>query len=392
MKTSLLFIAIAGLFSSMASAADLYVRDNGAGGSYPTISAAITAAADGDRIIIRPKAANLPYIENLTIDKSLSFVSETNYMRYVLQGTVSVTAAAGRTVTINNMSSASTIAISANTTNGRTTLNLFNSLFSAINAQKQNSSVNLSGCTISGVVSINHGRVTGNKFDSISITSTTLDDAAATDPIEIIANKMSETISVSQKTYAIRVLNNYCTGGGIYFYAAKTGSNNEIRNNVFNAGTYSAVTFNLGTTNPATFTVLNNILTTSTTLTNYAEVHNQNTATATVYAYNNLSASAFTTIGVISAADNLGGQSITFSNSTYTVTGTAVINNGNADDEYTDLDLTRNDVGNFGGSDSWANYWPANADNKPQVNYLNTPRRIYTGTTEMNATGAGHTK
>ena len=392
MKTKLLFIAIAGLFGAIASAADLYVRDNGAGGAYPTISAAITAAADGDRIIIRPKAANLPYIENLTIDKSLSFVSETNYMRYVLQGTVSVTAAAGRTVTINNMSSANSIAISAATINGRTTVNLFNSLFSSIDAQKQNSSVNLSGCTISGVVSINHGRVTANKFNSISIIAAPLDDVVATDPIEIIANKMSETISISQKTYATRILNNYCTGGGIYFYATKTGSNNEIRNNVFNAGTYSAVTFNLGTTNPATFTVLNNILTTSTTLTNYAEVHNQNTATATVYAYNNLSASAFTTIGVVSAADNIGGQAITFSNSTYTVTGTAVINNGNADDEYTDLDLTRNDVGNFGGSDSWANYWPADADNKPQVNYLNTPRRIYTGTTEMTATGSGYSK
>ena len=83
MKKQLLFIAIAGLFSSMASAADLYVRDLGAGGSYATISAAITAASDGDRIIIRPKASNLPYIENLTIDKSLSFVSEINFSRYV---------------------------------------------------------------------------------------------------------------------------------------------------------------------------------------------------------------------------------------------------------------------------------------------------------------------
>ena len=102
MKKELFFIAIASLFTSMVSAADLYVRDLGAGGSYSTISAAITAANDGDRIIIRPKAGSLPFIENLTIDKSLSFVSEINFSKYILQGTITITPAAGRVVTINN--------------------------------------------------------------------------------------------------------------------------------------------------------------------------------------------------------------------------------------------------------------------------------------------------
>mgnify|MGYP002479593447 CR=1 FL=1 len=62
MKRQLFFMALAGLFSSIASAADLYVRDLGAGGAYSSISAAITAATNGDRIIIRPKAGSLPYI------------------------------------------------------------------------------------------------------------------------------------------------------------------------------------------------------------------------------------------------------------------------------------------------------------------------------------------
>lgn len=61
MKKQLLFSTIAMLFSVVASAADLYVRDFGAGGAYSSISAAITAAVDGDRIIIQPKAGGIPY-------------------------------------------------------------------------------------------------------------------------------------------------------------------------------------------------------------------------------------------------------------------------------------------------------------------------------------------
>ena len=86
MKKIVLFSAIASLFTTITSAADLYVRENGANGAYATVSAAITAATNGDRIIIKPKTANAAYVENITINKSLTFVSETNYQKYKLQG------------------------------------------------------------------------------------------------------------------------------------------------------------------------------------------------------------------------------------------------------------------------------------------------------------------
>jgi pectin methylesterase-like acyl-CoA thioesterase len=82
MKKQLLFIAFASLVTSIASATDLYVRNLGAGGAYSTVSAAIAAASDGDRIIIKPKTTGTgAYVENLTINKSLTFVSETIYNR-----------------------------------------------------------------------------------------------------------------------------------------------------------------------------------------------------------------------------------------------------------------------------------------------------------------------
>jgi len=394
MKKQLLFMAIAGLFTSIASAADLYVRDLGAGGSYASISAAITAASDGDRIIIRPKAANLPYIENLTIDKSVTLVSEINFSKYVLQGTITITPLAGRVVTLHNVSSNFALSVSAATTGGRTTLNVYNSLFSSITADKANTSLNMSGCTTS-TVALSHGRCTANTCQQFAVNGTALESNPTTEDIEIIANNITSGgagIVVNQKNYTFRLLNNFLPSGNISINLAKNGSSNEIRNNVINYGTYSALYIDVAIGNSATFMVLNNELATFSSTSNYAEIHNNNTGTATVYAFNNISASTFTTIGTIAASGNIGNVTLSINSSTYTVTGTGVIDGGAIDDEYADIDLTRNDIGNFGGSDSWANYWPTAVGNKPQVNYLNTPRRIYTGTTEMNATGSGYSK
>ena len=394
MKKQLLFMAIAGLFTSIASAADLYVRDLGAGGSYATISAAITAASDGDRIIIRPKASSLPYVENLIIDKSLTLVSEINFSRYVLQGTITISPLAGRVVTLHNVSSNFALSVSAATTGGRTTLNVYNSLFSSITADKANTSLNMSGCTTS-TAALSHGRCTANTCQQFAVNGSTLESNPATEDIEIIANNITSGgggIIVNQKNYSFRLLNNFLPSGNISVNLAKNGSSNEIRNNVINYGTYSALYIDVAIGTAATFMVLNNELATSSTTSSYAEIHNNNTGTATVYAFNNISASTFTTIGTIAASGNIGNVTLSINSSTYTVTGTGIVNGGAIDDEYADIDLTRNDIGNFGGSDSWANYWPTAVGNKPQVNYLNTPRRIYTGTTEMNATGSGYSK
>lgn len=390
MKKKVLFYALVCILTiSNLKAADLYVRDLGAGGSYPTISAAITAASDGDRIIIRPKAAGLPFIENLTINKSLTFVSETNFSKYVLQGEVSVTPLAGRVVTIHNMSSASTIKFSTSTTGGRTTLNLLNSLFTSVNCAYANTSVNMSGCDVSAV-NITHGRLTGNKTSTITVqSSTTKDTNFSDDEIEIIANKIGGSVTFEQTGYAFKFLNNYLGLSALRVAEVKAGSVNEIRNNVINGGEYGSISISQSD-NYGTFFILNNVLTCNSTLSNYYEINNSNTK-ATVYAVNNASTTNFTTNGVAVSNGNFT-SSLTFNIFSSTVSGSGIINAGVADDEYADIDLSRNDIGNFGGSDSWANYWPTAAGNKPQVNYLKTPRRIYTGTTEMNAIGSGYSK
>ena len=396
MKKQLFFIAIASLFTSMASAADLYVRDLGAGGSYSTISAAITAANDGDRIIIRPKAGSLPFIENLTIDKSLSFVSEINFSKYILQGTITVTPAAGRVVTIHNLqiSGTNAISVSGDTTGGRTTLNVLNSTTAGVNTGVANTTLNMSGCTGAGIT-MTHGRITGNKLTSININTPTIDTNPSTDDIEIIANAFSVSgpaINLNQKNYNFRILNNFAGTGYITISAVKNDSTNEIINNVISSTNTSNANNSIQVSSPAGFTglvsILNNVF--YYIGPTYGTFYPVTASGVSCYVYYNVS-NYSVTMPTITNSGNNNTASFTLNTTTYTVNGLAA-NTGSPEDDFADIDLSRNDRGNFGGSDTWANYWPTTVGNKPQVNYLKTPRRIYTGTTEMNATGSGYSK
>lgn len=396
MKKQLLFIALLGFFTSLTSAADLYVRDFGAGGAYSTVSAAITAASDGDRIIIRPKSGGIPYLENLVVNKSLSFVSETNFAKYLIQGNISITPAAGRVITFSNLNLTSGITVTAATTGGRATVNVFNCAIGGdINTQQSNVSLYASGNTITSSIYFTHGRITGNSCFNIGLSTSATDSSPATDDIEIIANVVSysaNAIDFNQKNYNFKVLNNFLTNGYINISAVKNGGSNEIRNNVVNStsgSTYYPIFISLSTGNTGFISVLNNVLNYSYTSSSY-KIYSASTL-ASVYAFYNMTSSSFVTTGVSSQSSNVSNASITVNTSTYTVTG-ANVNAGYPEDDYADIDLTRNDIGNYGGSNSWANYWPTSVGNKPQVNYLNTPRRIFVGTSTMNATGAGHSK
>jgi hypothetical protein len=111
---------------------------------------------------------------------------------------------------------------------------------------------------------------------------------------------------------------------------------------------------------------------------------------AVVTASYNVSTNAYVTEGTITQSNNTGGVNMSFNNTAYTLTG-GNVNAGNPAVAYTDLNLTRNDAGHYGGSNSWDNYFPADNGGKPQVNYLVTPRAILsTGT--LNVTGSAYSK
>lgn len=393
MTKQLFIIALTGLSSTMAFAADLYVRNAGAGGAYPTVSSAIAAASDGDRIIILPKANGEAYVENLIVNKSLSFVSEANYTKYIIQGNISINPSVERTVTFSNLSSGyagsyrieGTVPIST----GRTTVNLVNCELQNVIMDKVNFSLNISGSTVSGNLKFAHGRCTGNKVENITITAS-LDSSPAGSDIEVYGNVSKTWISNSQSNYNFKIHNNFCAG--IYVYNLKAGSSNEIINNtVYNPDPVDMAPFfinlNVNNTNTGKVAIMNNAASFVVGATNACIKNNSNNVIVT--ANYNVFANTFVTEGNINQSDNSGSVNMTFNDVAYTVTGMNV-DAGNPGVKYTDLDLTRNDAGHYGGSNSWANYWPANSNNKPQVNYLSVPRSVTSGT--LNISGFGFSK
>jgi len=395
MKRKLLFIAIAGLFTSMANAADLYVRATGSGGAYTSVSAAITAANNGDRIIIQPKTDGSAYIENLTINKSLTFVSETNYNKYFIRGTININPAAGRVVTISNLSSGNftiyNVIATGATTGGRTTINLMNCYLNNVDTTPANTTTNMSGCTVNGYVYFSHGRMTGNNVQSMTAYNTSSDTSMAANDVEIIGNAVSSWIGNQQNSYNFKFYNNFTPGFGIY--NAKTSGSNEIVNNTVYqplggdvAPIHISINGDPGT--GGSIAIMNNAISFVVAQTN-ACIQNDNSVAIVTASYN-VSTNAFVTEGTITQSNNTGAANMNFNNTAYTVSG-ANVNAGNPAVSYTDLDLTRNDAGHYGGSNSWANYFPADNGGRPQVNYLITPRAILsTGT--LNVSGSAYSK
>lgn len=394
MKKQLLLIAIAGLFTSMANAADLYVRASGANGAYTTVSAAITAAANGDRIIIQPKTDGSAYVENLTINKSLTFVSETNYNKYFIRGTININPAAGRVVTISNLNSGSftiyNVIATGPTTGGRTTINLFNCNLNNVDTTQANTTTNMSGCTVGGYVFFSHGRMTGNRVQRMTAYNTSSDTSLAADDVEIIGNSASSVIANQQTSYNFKFYNNFTSGFGVY--ATKAGGSNEIVNNTVyepNGGDVAPI-YITGNGNPGSggnVAIMNNAISFVVAQTNTC-IYSDNIATVT--ASYNVSTNAFVVEGTITQSNNTGSVNMNFDNTAYTVTG-GNVNAGNPAVQYTDLDLTRNDAGHYGGSNSWANYFPADNGGRPQVNYFITPRTILS-TSTLNVSGSAYSK
>lgn len=391
MKKKLFTIALTGLFSTTAFAADLYVRNGGAGGAYSTVSAAITAAADGDRIIIQPKTNGTAYVENLTINKSLTFVSETNYNKYLIQGNITVSPAAGRVVTISSLSSGTSggyiVETSGATAGGRTTINLLNCDLHNVFTYQVNTTTNISGCAVRESILFSHGRCTANKAQYINIYSQAPDTSLATSDVEVYGNISKSGISNSQINYNFKFYNNFCTG--FVVYNLKSGSSGEIMNNTVynpNPGDFSPFYISLNGVNAGNISIMNNAVSFVVGQTNVC-INNESSINVTA-AYN-LFTNPFVTQGTMTQSNNSGSVNMNFDNVLYTVTGMNV-NAGNPATIYTDLDLTRNDAGHYGGSNSWANYWPTDAGGKPQVNYLVTPRSITSGT--LNISGSGFSK
>jgi len=238
MKKSLLLLAVIAM-AAIVRASDLVVEEYGLPPSYSSIQSAINAASAGDRIFIKNKAGNLPWLENITITQSLDLLAFTDDSFFIMQGTVTISPTSFSTIDIIGMINLTNgISTGTNPTGDPTILRILNGqLASDISVGNNNYNLTVHG-TVTNGISYRHGVVVGNTVgaDGISVSS---EGWNAVDTGYIFGNIINANLGIqwaSTSSY-FDIRNNFVNmpGGGSYCISvSNTVANSAVLNKVYN--------------------------------------------------------------------------------------------------------------------------------------------------------------
>lgn len=381
------------IWASQLTAVDRIVEEFGQPPAFSSITAAVNAAQDGDRIIIKNRAGNIPWIENITINKSLQFLSFANDDFFVVQGTYTVQFIQGLEVDIVGMrnTNGSVVQGSAASGNRAAKVRVLDSWF-------QNGGVSLSsnffdtdivGCKIeNGFVRFAIGNLIGNEITGTGSGSAALNSSLVFisnstntflgDTCLIIGNRITFTTSASTD-FALRIRNDqqvvhvknnfvkYTTRGLDITGGIAQPITNQIWNNTFyGLSSFATSTSHairmFSTSENSIWEVMSNACirgTLSMSVTRGIEISSPG-GQANCY-YNHISSGYSTAIaGAWTFEDlNLTNQTIEIDTEDGSFTNAPnAIDGGNPAPLFFDLDLTQNDAGCYGGSFTQDNFFP----------------------------------
>jgi hypothetical protein len=401
MKKSIL-LSVLIIMGVLAKANDLIVEENGVSPSYDSITAAVRAANSGDRIFIKNKAGNLPWVENITITKSLSLLSYTADSFFIVQGTYNITPATPDTVTIIGMINlVGTIQATTTAPGGaRSVIRVLNTQLNSggIYCPYSNYDLTVEGCYLTlGAISYEHGSILGNTINTggnaygIQVASET---TATTDTSYIIGNRVYSGYASGYGIYWLsttmlfNISNNYLTAPYYGIYVGASSGNNTILQRIYNNSVELVSMANNGDyciyvagSTGSQIDVQNNAVTKSgSTGANWYGIEgvaaNGGGLSCTYnYASNTLSSPIGGTYTV--NLDNNTSNAITFSG--YGVPS-AGVNLGNPGPQFYNTDLSINTVGCFGGSFTQNNFFPS-FPSSPSTWLTNYQFNIRTGNT-----------
>lgn len=405
MRTKILLslICLTFFYTNLLFATDRVVQHNGPAGTYGTISAAIAAANDGDNIVINNRQDGLPWQENISINKSLTLVSAVDNVRWWMEGDVTIALAAGRTVTIvglRNTLASAYVLHSGSAPMNSTNLNILNSdIAGAILVNASN--FYLGSSKVGSQVQFTFGKIIGNEIRILTCNNS---NNPTEDVNMIIGNKMGswsasgsgfEHNSTSQYLFfSNNLVCGFSAANAAYIAALKsgTGSNRIVNNNFISSSTGSSptATFALSVAHTSGQLALeNNIIcgntASGTTGSNAVKISSAasplTNCTYNLY-YNNYSGGTTLSSSLNNVSSSLARYDNVNTATGNLISGTLHINTGNMSNAYLDLDLTRNDIGMYGGSYSMENFLPyITGSESSRVNYVNTPRIVGQGGT-----------
>lgn len=390
------------------SAADLIVAEGGQGGAYASLNDAYSAAVNGDRILVYPKANGVAYAENLTIGKDVDISSAENGVKFGYQGTITINGAAipvnSEIILSGMLVQSGNIVSSGAPASGQLNVRIVNCKLNAgyIDLRANYLSTYMAGDSImNGYVNISYGHILGSYIENTSYNASTVyiaNYATLTGDSLYIAGNTIKTPNIVSSIY------------GIYF--ENTYNYAQIYNNVVqirNVSGYQMGLYINGTDNLAGRTTIhNNVIYNSGGSAygiylfgpypnygsnSYFDIHNNIIATTGSYAiysyynsvlveasYNFINTGITPFTNVANNGTNTIANMVSFLNTTTWEQnpGSPAINGGDPDEAYTDLDLSRNDAGVFGGSFSHENFYNGGA---AAVGLVLAPRRVLSGQT-----------
>lgn len=361
MKKYIILILVC-VYSKMNFAIDHVVQENGPTGTFSSISAAITGATDGDRIIINNKVSGLPWNENLQVNKSLEFVNPVDSIKYTIQGTVSIETSNGRKIIFSGMNLLGSI--TQVNTNWRTNLIISNSLISQdINVGLGGVFLYLYASEVKKVVS-QESHIIGNKLGWLSATGSHNVNSI------IRANKIffentSSYVIVGNINALCYFENNHINTGistrsrHLYLYGNTSFTNNLIE---FLYGGAEILTLN-------SYDIINK---------NNIYIKSNGNLSVDESLTNTGGNFHFFTNNIIGSCSSTSLSSSPINNQGRLISGTPAINGASPEFRYYDLDLTRGDAGCYGGSYTLDNYFPFTG--RSRVIDMETPFGVNTGT------------
>ncbi len=361
MKKVLLILVIA-FTGIITKANDLIVEENGLLPSYSSIRAALAAANSGDRIFVKNKAGNLPWLENDTITKSVDILAYVNDSFFIVQGNYCIAPTVSATINIIGMYNINNNIQSITTPTGsRSVLRLLDCKLGDVTVGNNNYDLTLQGSYVNNV-SYRHGSIIGNDINGELVAAS--ESANTSDTSYIFGNETYKDITWNSSTMYFDIRNNFVrvnnTSGIIISNTLATGSLNKIYNNTISqtftqAGGYAGIEIDAGTQ----IDVQNNVIDLNSSTGSFLSYGINSTSSNVITASYNIvdSAISITMHGVFTY--NLHNSSIAvYLNADGSTQNNVGVNSGNPGIQFYDTDLTVNDAGIFGGSYTINNFFP----------------------------------
>jgi len=363
-----------------AIAVDRIVEEFGVPPAFSNIALAVAAAEDGDRIIIKNRAGDIPWIETITVNKSLEFLSFQDNGFFTVQGNWTILPADGRVIRIIGMrNTAGNITFSGSASVASTLVSVIDCQFVVGSIQMGTDFIKTTvvGSEFQdGLVRINFGSVIGCRITSNSglelIGMTPSSTAFQGDTASIVGNQLTSISSnaiciyVENRAQVVHIRNNFVQHRGIGIWGRggnAQGITNQIWNNtvVATGGNSPTAIYMSNTVTGSVWEVMNNVAE-YTSGTSNRGIYNGGSLSGQTNVYFNVVESTMSTIisaaGFTFVGNNIIDQPVSLLADGRPVLGSPVIDGGNPSAPFFDRDLTFGDAGAYGGSYTLDNFFP----------------------------------